>query len=86
MNKPLSYKPSCFYYRKALRECATREEALSLGLEIADENERLREWCRAQGMMPPKWFITPAERAAKAAHPGAAIPFPRKDAGFGKGA
>lgn len=86
MNSTASYKSSAYYYRLELRRCETLEEAAALGLELADEYERQREWCRAQGMVPPKWFVTPAERAAKAEHPGEVIPFPTKAAAFGKGA
>ena len=77
MEKPLSYKPSAYYFRKALREAESVEELRELGLGVVSELEMLKEWVRGHHLVPPRWHITPSERAAKA--PGLAILFPPKD-------
>lgn len=74
--KNFFYRPSGYYFRKALRAAASQAEAETLCLKVIDEHELLREWCREHGMIPPKWFITPDERAAKAAQPGSVSLFP----------
>ena len=74
MAKALSYKPSSYYFRTELHAAQTREETLAIGLHVIDELERLKAWTRGHGLIPPKWFITPSERAAKAM--GSVIPFP----------
>lgn len=74
MENAASYKPSAFYYRLALRSAANRTEAVALGLELVAELELHKEWIRKRGLIPPKWLITPTERAAK--EPGVGVPFP----------
>lgn len=61
-----SYKPSAFYYRKAIRDACTRAELAALALGLVLELEKHKEWIRAQGLVPPKWLITRAERDEKA--------------------
>lgn len=58
---PLSYKPSAWYYRKALRESKDPRQIRVVGLHVVSEYERLREWVREQGMIPPKWRVSRAE-------------------------
>lgn len=56
-----TYKPSAFYFRKALRESKTRAEAVEIGLTAVLELEQLKAWVREQGLIPPKSYILPAE-------------------------
>ena len=60
-----SYKPSSFYFRKSLRQAATKEEAIEIGMTVILELETLKEWVRAQGLRPPKTHIHPSEAEAK---------------------
>lgn len=64
-SKPLSYCPSVWYFRKALRESYTRDRALVIGLALCSELEQLKSWIRAQGLIPPKHCVMPAEARAK---------------------
>jgi hypothetical protein len=66
MPERTKYQPTAFYYREALRAAKTRAAALEVGLELVLELERHKAWIRDQGLIPPKWLITPNERAAKA--------------------
>lgn len=59
------YKPSAYYFRKALREAKTREDAVRVGLGAVSELENLKAWVREQGMIPPKRFVLPVEADAK---------------------
>ena len=43
----------------------SQERAVAIGLAVVLEHERLREWVREQGMIPPKWFVDPEEAIAK---------------------
>lgn len=83
MEKPLSYKPSAYYYRKALREAETVEDIQEICEVVATELEMLKAWVRTHGLVPPRWHVTPSERAAKA--PGSVVPFPTTTAESGKG-
>lgn len=74
MAQVLSYLTSAFFFRRALREAKSQLEAVEIGLHICQEHEMLREWCRAQGLIPPRWFVTPIERAERAA--GSVVRFP----------
>lgn len=58
----VSYKPSAWYYRKALRGTDDPERLRNIGLSIVAEMERLREWVRECGDIPPKW-TAPEEEA-----------------------
>jgi hypothetical protein len=49
----LSFKPSVFYFRKALRESATRDVALTVANVITKEFERLRDWAAEKEILPP---------------------------------
>lgn len=59
------YKPSVFYYRRAIRAAKTKAQAQSVGLGVCLELERLKEWVRAHGMVPPKWTVDPLEAEEK---------------------
>lgn len=60
-----SYKPSAWYFREALRNAQTRDEALEVGLQVVLEVEALKEWIRDRGMIPPKSFIMESEAREK---------------------
>lgn len=65
-NAQLSYRPSGFYYRRALRRAQTVEEAQAIGLAVIAEHERLKAWVREElGFIPPKWTVHPDEAADK---------------------
>ena len=61
----VTYMPSVFYFRKALRDAVTKDRAITIGLVVCAEHERLRAWVREQGMFPPKWVVDPQEAADK---------------------
>jgi hypothetical protein len=61
----LSYRPSLFYLRQELHHAQSIEHAVETGLWVCREYERLREWCRQRGAIPPKWEVHPAEARAK---------------------
>lgn len=60
-----SYKPSAFYFRRALRTATTKERAIQIGLAVCTELEALKAWVRDQGMIPPKWRVDPDEARDK---------------------
>ncbi len=74
MNDPLSYKPSAYYYRQALRTAETQEEAVEIGLFVIAELEQLKEWVRGHGLVPPKWRLMRSELDEK--QWGDVVPFP----------
>ncbi len=57
----IPYRPSVYYFRRALREAETRERAITIGLIACHELEQLREWVRSEGLVPPQWIIDPRE-------------------------
>jgi hypothetical protein len=61
----MSYKPSAFYYRKAIREANTLKEAQDAGCLVVLELEQLKEWVRERGLIPPKMHITREEAEDK---------------------
>ena len=65
MNAPLSYKPSAYYYRQALRSVTSKTEAVEIGLRLVEEIERHKDFIRERGAIPPKWFIMQAEQDEK---------------------
>lgn len=62
---PLSYRPSAFYFRKALREAKTTEQARALGMTLCAELEDLKAWVRSQGLIPPRFRATAGEATDK---------------------
>jgi hypothetical protein len=60
-----SYRPSVFYFRKALRESQSHERSIVVGLVICHELEQLKAWVREQGLIPPKWVVDPQEAQEK---------------------
>ena len=61
----IGYKPSSYYYRQAIRGARSVEQSRAIGLHIVSEYERLREWVREQGLIPPKWEVDPEEAKDK---------------------
>ena len=84
MEKPLSYKPSAYYYHRELRAARSKEAAVRIGLQLVIEIEKHKRWIRERGMVPPKWLIMPSERAEK--DWGSVIPFPSTASEFETGA
>lgn len=64
-NKPLSYRPSAFYFRKALNEAQTVSDAQVVGHQVVRELEMLKAWVREQGLIPPRQFILSEEAQEK---------------------
>lgn len=71
-DKPLSYRPSAYYFRKALSEAKTVADARAIGFQAVRELEMLKAWVREQGLIPPRQHITAQEAQDKAL---AVIPF-----------
>ena len=65
METAASYKPSAYYFRSALRNARTRDEALAIALKLVAELELQKQWIREHGLVPPKWNIMRSESAAK---------------------
>lgn len=63
--KPASYRPSAYYFRKALRGAKTKAQAVEAGLQAVRELEYLKEWIRGQGMIPPKRYVLRSEAQEK---------------------
>jgi hypothetical protein len=59
------HQPSVYYYREAIREARTRAEVEELAFALCREWERLREWVRGKGYIPPKWELMEREFEAK---------------------
>lgn len=63
----LSYRPSAYYFRAALRSAKSREEAIEVGLHAVRELEMLKAWVRELGYEPPRQHVMQAEIVAKPA-------------------
>lgn len=61
MSDPAEYRPSAYYFRRALAEAKTLAEARRIGRTAILELEELKAWVRSQGMIPPKNHILDAE-------------------------
>lgn len=61
----LSYRPSAYYFREALRDSHTVEDAVEVGMQVVREPEELKAWVREQGLIPPRRHIMNAEAEAK---------------------
>jgi hypothetical protein len=64
-----SYRPSAWYYRKALRDARTKDEAVAVGMQLIKELEHLKEFVREQGLIPPRRFILNTEAEDKGLTP-----------------
>lgn len=71
MSGHLVFKPSSFYYRRAVRASSSVEELRDLALAVISEDERLREWVREQGLIPPKFTVHIDEAREKGWREGA---------------
>lgn len=60
-----AYKPSAFYYRRALRGTKDPKKVREIGLAVVEELERLKAWVSDQGLIPPKWQVMPEEAEEK---------------------
>jgi len=60
-----SYKPSAWYFREALRNAQSKDEAVEVGLQMVLEIETLKEFIRDNGMIPPKSYILESEALDK---------------------
>lgn len=65
MDEITPYKPSVFYFRKALREADSIERAVVVGLIVCAELEQLKAWVRERGLIPPRWICCPEEAEDK---------------------
>lgn len=61
MEKAHPYKPSAYYFRQGLRSAETIEEAVQIGMHLVSELEQLKQFCRDEGLVPPKWNIMQTE-------------------------
>lgn len=61
----LSYRPSAYYFRKALRKAKSVEDAREVGFQAVLEMEALKEWVRERGLIPPRRFILREEAEDK---------------------
>lgn len=61
MARLLSFKPTEFYFRRAIRDAKTKREAQIVGYALVDEYERLRSWLLDNGVPPPEWRVLKAE-------------------------
>lgn len=63
--KIVTYKPSVFYFRDALRATSDPDELRELGLMLCTAYEMEREWIRSKGLIPPKPVVLDAEAKDK---------------------
>ena len=61
----LHYRPSAFYFRRALRESRTRAQAVNVAMQLVRELEYLKEFVRSQGLIPPKRYVMASEATEK---------------------
>lgn len=61
----VSYKPSAWYFRAAIRNAKTLTEAREAGMVAVLELEELKAWIRELGLVPPKRFVLRAEACEK---------------------
>jgi hypothetical protein len=57
----LSFKPSAYYFRKALQQSQTLDECREIGRQAVRELEHLKEWVRARGLIPPRRYVLSTE-------------------------
>ncbi len=62
---PATFKPSAWYFRRALRNAISREDAIEIGLQAVLEIETLKEFIRQHGLLPPKVYILSSEAEEK---------------------
>ena len=74
--------PFAHFARASLRGARTKQEAVEIGLRLVRELEEHKAWIRAQGFIPPKFFIMKSEQIAKGWPP--AVPCGSKVVWFAK--
>ena len=61
-----SYRPSAYYFRRAIRNARSKKEAQELGLAVVAELEFLKAWVREEcGCIPPRRVMTDEEARDK---------------------
>jgi hypothetical protein len=65
MTQPIDYRPGVGYFRRALHDSATREDAIGIALVVIRELERTRDWLHKHELPVPKWEVHPTEAQAK---------------------
>ena len=63
--KPASYRPSSFYWRKKIRTARTLVELREVGLALVAELEEHKACIRNLGYIPPKGRMTEEEAREK---------------------
>lgn len=61
MENSTSFKPSSFFFRRALRQARDKETAVAIGMTLVLELEAHKEFIRSLGYIPPKRYLTLAE-------------------------
>jgi hypothetical protein len=56
-----TYKPSAFYFRRALRATDDTVRLRAIGMTLCSELQFLKQWVRDQGMIPPKENVMQSE-------------------------
>lgn len=61
-SEPTDYKPSAFYFRRALRAIDDPAKLRAIGMTILRELETVKAWAREEhGLIPPKLFVMQSE-------------------------
>lgn len=63
--KPASYRPSAYYWRKKIRTARTLAELKEVGLALVAELEEHKACIRSLGYIPPKGRVTAEEARVK---------------------
>jgi hypothetical protein len=63
--KPISYRPSSFYWRKKIRKERDLEALRTVALQLVSELEVHKAFIREKGFWPPKTAVTAEEARAK---------------------
>lgn len=61
----VEFKPSAFYFRKAIRSAKSLREAQGIAMLLVLELGSLRSWARDLGMVPPKRYVLRTEADEK---------------------
>lgn len=61
----VGYKPSVFYFRRALRRTEDPDLLREIGLTLCAAYEAERAWIRSMGLIPPKEIVLPEEAIEK---------------------
>jgi len=65
MNELPSYKPSAYYFRRAIRGARDLNTVKQISLHLVRELEEHKQFIRDLGMIPPRRFVLTAEAEAK---------------------